>query len=256
MALPDNETYAAIAAMLDHALLRPEMTEAEVRAGCESARAYECASVCVRPSDVPLAASILAGASKTVVCTVIGFPHGTTSTAAKVAESKEALAHGCKELDMVLNIGWLRSGKLDAVRDDIAAVVAAGHAGGAIVKVILETAYLNDEQKSAACRAATEAGADFVKTSTGFASAGSNAHDLRLMRAAVPASMRVKASGGVKSLDAVVEARALGCARCGTSSTFAILDDVKARIAAPGGFDLAAAMAAAVGGASAIATGY
>lgn len=208
------------------------MTVADVRAGCEQARAYEIASVCVRPCDVPLAASVLAGASRTVVCTVIGFPHGTTSTAAKVAESRAAMEGGAKELDMVINIGWLKSGLHDEVRADIAAVVAAGHAGGAIVKVILETSLLSDEEKRVGSTLASEAGADFVKTSTGFAGGGSTPHDLRLMRTAAPAGVRVKASGGVKSLEAVFEARTCGASRIGTSSSFAILDGLKAKLAA------------------------
>lgn len=232
MALPGNAAYEAVASMFDHALLRQDMTVADVRAGCEQARAYEIASVCVRPCDVPLAASVLAGASRTVVCTVIGFPHGTTSTAAKVAESRAAMEGGAKELDMVINIGWLKSGLHDEVRADIAAVVAAGHAGGAIVKVILETSLLSDEEKRVGSTLASEAGADFVKTSTGFAGGGSTPHDLRLMRTAAPAGVRVKASGGVKSLEAVFEARTCGASRIGTSSSFAILDGLKAKLAA------------------------
>jgi deoxyribose-phosphate aldolase len=232
MALAGNAAYEAVASMFDHALLRQDMTVDEVRAGCEQARAYEIASVCVRPCDVPLAASVLAGAPRTVVCTVIGFPHGTTSTAAKVAESREALTGGAKELDMVLNIGWLKSGKVDDVRADIAAVVAAGHAGGALVKVIFETSLLTDAEKTAACEAASAAGADFVKTSTGFAGGGSTPHDLRLMRAAAPAGVRVKASGGVKTLAAVFEARGCGASRIGTSASFAMLEELKGRIAA------------------------
>lgn len=251
--------------MFDHALLRQDMTVDEVRAGCEQARAYEIASVCVRPCDVPLAASILAAAPRTVVCTVIGFPHGTTSTAAKVAEARAAMDGGAKELDMVLNIGWLKSGKRDEVQADIAAVVAAGHAGGALVKVILETSLLNDEEKRMGSTLASNAGADFVKTSTGFAGGGSTPHDLRLMRTAAPAGVRVKASGGVKTLEAVFEARSCGASRIGTSSSFAMLDILKSRLAA-GPVDvpaiasrddvIAAAGAAPSGGASAMGGGY
>jgi deoxyribose-phosphate aldolase len=254
----DDAGFLAIAAMLDHSMLRPEVPPEEVRAGCEQAKVYRVATVCVKPSDVPLAFSILKD-SGTAVSTVIGFPHGSTTSATKVAESTEAIANGCTELDMVINIGHLRGGRTDEVQADIAAVVDAAR-GKAIVKVILENAYLSDEQKVVACRLATAAGAHFVKTSTGFAPSGSTAADLRLMRATVPDTVRVKAAGGIRSLDAVLEARACGAARCGATASGPILEELKARIAA-GTFKLeaigsAARATATAGAVSAIGGGY
>ena len=154
----------------------------------------------MRPSDVPAVAKQLAG-QYSKVCTVLGFPHGTTSTAAKVAEARQAIADGAVELDMVLNIGRLRGGAVDDVREDIAAVVAAGHEGGALVKVIFETALLDEGEKVDACRAAADAGADFVKTSTGFAGGGATVADILLMAANVPDRVSVKASGGVRDVE-------------------------------------------------------
>ncbi|HLB47573.1 MAG TPA: deoxyribose-phosphate aldolase, partial [Anaerolineales bacterium] len=155
-------TYEELAKVIDHSLLKPELTEAEVIAGCELAKKYHVASVCVKPCHVKLAAKLLAG-SDVAVGTVVGFPHGSSTTATKVFETKEALADGAAEIDMVINIGELRSGHADYVRDDVRAVVAAAHPK-AIVKVIFENAYLTDEQKVLACKLCEEAGADFVKT--------------------------------------------------------------------------------------------
>ncbi|MFT4188076.1 MAG: deoxyribose-phosphate aldolase [Aeromicrobium sp.] len=224
--MPETVTAAEIAATIDHAILKPELTRAEVDADLAMAARYGIFSVCVRPSDVAHAVSGLAG-SRVAVGTVVGFPHGTTSTAAKVAEARQALADGAVELDMVVNIGWLRSGLTGDVQADIAAVVEAS--GDCIVKVILETAYLTDEEIVAGCRAAEAAGADFVKTSTGFASGGATAEHLRLMRASVGEAVRVKASGGVRGLDTLLEFRDLGVTRFGTSATATILDDAAAR---------------------------
>lgn len=224
-------TVQDVADLIDHALLKPELTPAEVERSTRELAAQEIWSVCVRPSDVALAAAAVAGHS-TRVCTVIGFPHGTTSTAAKVAESRQALADGATELDMVLNIGRLRGGDLDAVREDIAAVVAVGHEGGALVKVILETALLDDEQKRAGSRVSEEAGADFVKTSTGFAGGGATLPDVRLMRAATGPQVAVKASGGVRDIDTLLAMCAEGVTRIGTSSTEALLAGARERAAA------------------------
>ena len=231
--------------------LRPELTDGEVTAGLALARARGVASVCVRPCDVRAAAAALAG-SPVRVSTVIGFPLGYATAAAKAAEAAEAVAAGCVELDMVLNIGALRSGRADDVRADIAAVVAAAAAGGARVKVILETAHLTDAEKAAACRLAADAGAAWVKTSTGFAAAGATPADLRLMRAATPAHVQVKAAGGLRTLDAVLEARACGATRCGATATAAILDELQRRIdAAQPGEDVLVPRAAAVAAAPA-----
>lgn len=219
-------SYAELAAMIDHSLLRPELTLADVVSGCATAAAYQVASVCVRPTDVPLAAKELAG-SGVAVGTVVGFPHGANATATKVFEATRALEDGASELDMVLNIGWLRSGEDALVQAEIAAVVAA--AGGSVVKVILENAYLSDEQKRGGCRLVEAAGAHFVKTSTGFAPSGATLEDLRLMRAAVSPRVQVKAAGGVRTLDALLEVRAAGASRVGATATAAILGDYRAR---------------------------
>jgi deoxyribose-phosphate aldolase len=218
-------TYAQLAKVIDHSLLRPELTEAEVIAGCELAKRYHVASVCAKPADVMLAVRLLAG-SDVAVGTVVGFPHGNSTTAIKVAEARQALADGATELDMVINIAALRSGKSDYVRDEIAAVVAVAK-GHALVKVILENAYLTDEQKVTACKLVEEAGADFVKTSTGFAPSGATLDDVRLMRRTVSAHIQVKAAGGVRTLPAILDMIDAGVTRCGATATAAILDEFK-----------------------------
>lgn len=214
-----------VADLIDHALLKPELTPDEVAASVRELAGQRIWSVCVRPSDVALAAATIAEVadSPTRVCTVIGFPHGTTSTAAKVAESRQALADGATELDMVLNIGRLRGGDVTAVRDDIAAVVEVGHGAGALVKVIFETALLDETAKIDACRASADAGADFTKTATGFAGGGATLADVALMRAHTPERMEVKASGGVRDIPTLLAMLAEGVTRIGTSSTTALL---------------------------------
>lgn len=220
-------TYEQVAGTIDHSLLRPELTLDEVVAGCELADTYRVASVCVRPADVVLAAERLAD-SVVAVGTVLGFPHGSSTTAVKVAEAEDALANGATELDMVLNIGWLRSGEDQRVEADIRAVVeAAGDA--AIVKVILENAYLDDDQKVRGCELVEAAGAHYVKTSTGFAPSGATLEDLRLMRRSVSDHVKVKAAGGVRTLDALLAVIEAGCSRSGATATAAILDDYRAR---------------------------
>lgn len=221
-------TYEQLAKVIDHSLLRPELTEDDVIAGCELAHRYHTATVCVKPCHVTLAAEILEN-SDVVVSTVIGFPHGSNLTAVKVAEAKLALESGAKELDMVLNIGQLRSGKHDYVRTDIKAVCDEAHAQGAKVKVILENAYLTDEEKVIACKLCEEAGADWVKTSTGFAPGGATLEDLRLMRRTVSDKVQVKAAGGVRTLDAILEVIDVGCTRCGATATAVILDEFERR---------------------------
>jgi len=220
-------TYEQLAKTIDHSVLRPELTENDVIAGCELARRYHVASVCVKPCHVRLAAGLLDG-SDVAVGTVVGFPHGSSTTATKVAEAKEALANGAVELDMVINLGELRSGHADTVREDIRAVVEAA-AGTAIVKVILENAYLTDEQKVLACRLAEVAGAHFVKTSTGFAPTGATIPDLKLMRASVGPQVQVKAAHGVRTLDAILEVIDAGATRVGATATAAILDEFRQR---------------------------
>ena len=219
-----------IAKMLDHSTLQPFLTEEDIRKGCELALKYDCASVCARPCDVPILAEMLKG-SDVKVCTVIGFPHGSHETAIKVAEAKLALEEGCQELDMVLNIGKMIRGDHDYVKSEIQKIAELAHANGAIVKVILETCYLTDEQKKIACRLSEEAGADFVKTSTGYGSKGCTIDDLKLMRAAVSDHVRVKGSGGIRDLDTVLSARAVGASRCGVSATAKIMEEAEARYA-------------------------
>jgi deoxyribose-phosphate aldolase len=220
-------TYTQLAKMIDHSLLRPELTEAELIAGCELAKKYAVASVCVKPCHVRLAAQLLAG-SGVAVGTVTGFPHGSSATPVKVTEARQAMQDGAVELDMVLNIGELRSGHADYVRSDIRAVVAAAE-GRAIVKVIFENAYLTDAEKILACKLAEAAGAHFVKTSTGFAPSGATLEDLRLMRANVGPQVQVKAAGGVRTLDAMLAVVEAGCTRVGATATAAILDEYARR---------------------------
>lgn len=221
-------TVEQLAKTIDHSLLRPELTSADVIAGCQLARDYHVASVCVKPCHVRLAAEQLQG-SDVNVGTVIGFPHGSNVTAVKVAEAKQAMADGAVELDMVLNIGELRSGNLEFVQADIQAVCDVAHAGGAKVKVILENAYLTDEQKVLACKLCEAAGADWVKTSTGFAPSGATLEDLRLMRATVGPQMQVKAAGGVRNLDALLDVIDAGCTRVGATVTAALIDTFRQR---------------------------
>jgi len=213
----------AIAALIDHTILKPEATRADVVKVCREARQYGFASVCVNPFWVPLVSTELAG-SPVKVCTVVGFPLGATSTEAKAAEAAAAVRAGAREIDMVINVGALRSGDHDAVKTDIQQVVKVSHAGGALVKVILETALLDDHQKTIACQLAKQAGADFVKTSTGFSTAGATAHDIALMRAAVGPEMGVKASGGIRTLDDLRTMTAAGATRIGASASVKIVE--------------------------------
>jgi len=231
-ALPADQASRAslgadqVRALIDHAILKPELTRADVDAQLDEAATYRVFSVCVRPSDVAHAVERLQGTG-VGVGTVIGFPHGTTTTAAKVAESLQALADGAFELDMVQNVGAARSGGWERVEQDVRAVVDA--AGDTVVKVILETAFLSDDEIVAASRAAQRAGAAFVKTSTGFAGGGATAEHIRLMRETVGAGTGVKASGGVRGLDTLVEMVEAGADRIGTSASARILDEVAHR---------------------------
>ncbi|MCK4601998.1 MAG: deoxyribose-phosphate aldolase [Phycisphaerae bacterium] len=219
----NNITQDALAAMIDHAILRPEATRDEMRAACALAEKYPLAAVCVRPSDVAEAASLLAG-TKTAAAAVVGFPHGAATTTVKVAEAAQAVAEGAAELDMVINIGRLRSGEFDFVRDDIAAVAAA--AEKRTVKVILECCYLDGEQMAAACRAAIDADAHFVKTSTGFGRCGATVESVRFLRRTVGKSMGVKAAGGIATLADALAMIDAGANRIGTSKTAQILAEL------------------------------
>ncbi|MEN3185624.1 MAG: deoxyribose-phosphate aldolase [Atribacterota bacterium] len=221
-------TCEEIAKMIDHSLLRPELTEEEIIEGCEIAKKYHVASVCCRPSDVALARKILAG-SDVKVGAVVGFPHGSHRTETKVFEAELAIQDGAEELDMVIHIGKLRSRDFEYVKRDIQAVVEVAHKNGVIVKVILENWYLTDELKRIGCRLAEEAGADFVKTSTGFAPGGATIEDLRLMRESVSSRVQVKAAGGVRDLDMALKVREVGATRFGATRTVEILEECKRR---------------------------
>jgi len=224
----ENLTERDIAKTIDHSLLRPELDDAFVEAGCRLAAKYDVASVCVRPEDVRRAKAVLAG-TDVAVGTTIGFPHGNHTTEIKVAEARRALADGATELDMVIKIGALKSGRDADVEADIRAIVEVGHAAGAIVKVIFENAYLTDDEKIRACRLTEAAGGDFVKTSTGFAPSGATIDDLKLMRANTSPHIRVKAARGVRTLDALLEVMNVGVTRIGATATETIILDFRAR---------------------------
>ena len=222
-------SYRDVAKTIDHSLLRPELTLDEVREGCALARKYDVASVCVRPADVQLAAAELEG-SDVLVGTVVGFPHGSSTTSVKVAETLQAVADGADEIDMVLNIGWMKSGEYERVQDDIHQVVEA--AQGRPVKVILENAYLTEEEKVEACRRVEAAGAHYVKTSSGFAPSGATLEDVRLMRATVSPTVKVKSAGGVRTLDVLLEYIDAGIDRTGATTTAQMLDEYESRFGA------------------------
>ncbi|MBN8732831.1 MAG: deoxyribose-phosphate aldolase [Acidobacteria bacterium] len=214
---------AAIARLIDHTILKPDATRADVEKVCAEAVKYSFASVCVNAYWVPLVAKLLAG-SPVKVCTVVGFPLGATTTATKVHETREAIKCGAQEIDMVLNVGALRSGDHERVKQDIHAVAEAAHAGGAILKVILETCLLDDNQKAIACTLAKLAGADFVKTSTGFSTSGATAHDIALMRSVVGPDIGVKASGGIRTREDLDKMAAAGASRIGASASVKIVE--------------------------------
>jgi len=227
-------TYQQIAKMIDHSLLNPTLTRGQLEEGLRVALDYDCASVCIMPYYLKRCAEVLAG-STVKASTTIGFPHGGHATAVKVAEAARALDDGGQELDMVVNISQALSGEWDYVRGDIAAVIDLTHARGAKVKVIFENCYLNANQKIALCRICSELGADWVKTSTGYGSGGATDEDLKLMRRHAAAGVQVKAAGGVRSLDRLLEVRALGVTRVGATRTVEILDDCRRRLAAERG---------------------
>ena len=218
---------SALARIIDHTLLKPDATKPEILKVCAEAREYGFASVCINPYWVPTVAAALAG-SPVKVCTVIGFPLGANTTEVKVRETEVALRAGAQEIDMVMNVGALKSGDAETVKLDIAAVVEVAHRAGAIVKVILETAYLDDNQKATACALAKLAHADFVKTSTGFGPSGATAHDIALMRSIVGPDMGVKASGGVRTLADVRQMEAAGATRIGASASVKIVQGAPA----------------------------
>jgi deoxyribose-phosphate aldolase len=224
----DHLTFRDLAKTIDHSLLRPELNDEFIEENLRLAADYEVASATMRPADVERAVSALRG-SDVLVGTVVGFPHGNHLTASKVFETERALEQGANEIDMVIQIAALRSSRDQDVESDIRAVVDVTHAAGGIVKVIFENAYLTDDEKVRACRMSEAAGADFVKTSTGFAPTGATHEDLMLMRANTSPHVQVKAAGGVRTLDALLAVMAIGVTRIGATATKTILDDFKTR---------------------------
>ncbi|MCS6775155.1 MAG: deoxyribose-phosphate aldolase [Chthonomonadaceae bacterium] len=235
-------TYEELAGMIDHSLLHPALTDQEIEEGCRLAARYRVASVCVRPSDVPRAVELLQGTG-VKVGTVVGFPHGSSTTATKRYETEDACRNGATEIDMVIHIGKALSGDWDYVTQDIRAVVEEAHRHGAIVKVIFENDFLPDDAvKIQLCRICDQVNADFVKTSTGYGFVkgadgrysyqGATEQDLALMRAHCSPRVQVKAAGGVRTLDALIRCRELGATRCGASATAAILNEYHRRVAA------------------------
>jgi deoxyribose-phosphate aldolase len=222
-------TFAELAKMIDHSLLQPVLTDAELERGCQLAVEYQVASVCIKPYAVKLAARMLAG-SGVAASTVIGFPHGGHLTKTKVFEAHAAMDDGAIELDMVVNIGKVLSLDWSYVADDIRQVVDAAHQRGAKVKVIFENCFLKEEHKRELCRICGEVKADWVKTSTGYGESGATMEDLKLMRECSPPHVQVKAAGGVRSFETLMAVRALGVTRVGATATKAILDDARAKL--------------------------
>jgi deoxyribose-phosphate aldolase len=222
-------TVRDIAKMIDHSLLNPKMTDVELEDGCKIALDYDVASVCIKPYYVKRAARILKG-SEVKTGTTIGFPHGGHATAIKVAEARLAMEDGAEELDMVVNIGKVLSLDWHYVFDDIEAVVEVGHCWSAIVKVIFENCFLQDEHKIRLCEICAQAEADFVKTSTGYGDGGATIDDLKLMRKHSPPNVQVKAAGGIRTLDQTLEVRAVGVTRIGATKTIEILEECKKRL--------------------------
>jgi deoxyribose-phosphate aldolase len=225
-------TYEQMAKMIDHSLLNPTLSVADLEAGCRLAVAYNVASVCIMPYYLARCSDLLRE-STVKPSTTIGFPHGANTTAVKLAEARQALADGCQELDMVVNISQVLSGNWDYVREDIRSVIDVAHASGQKVKVIFENCYLKDEHKIRLCEVCAELKADWVKTSTGYGTNGATHDDLRLMRQHSPEHVQVKAAGGVRDFDGLLAVRELGVSRCGASRTADILDECRRRLGLP-----------------------
>jgi len=215
-------TYKEIAGMIDHSLLKPFLSDNDIIEGCKLADHYQVASVCVRPSDVKLAASILKK-SAVLVTTVIGFPHGTTTSHIKLEEAKEAIENGAAELDVVINIGKMKSGDYDFVSNDLKPVVKYAHAHDVKIKVIFENCYLTEDEIKKACEICNELDVDWVKTSTGYGTGGAEAKHIIIMREYAKPTIQVKAAGGVRTLEHTLEVRKLGCTRIGATATAEIL---------------------------------
>ncbi len=221
--------YQAIAKMIDHSLLNPSLTTRELEAGCALAVRYDVASVCIMPFYLARCAQLLTGTT-VHASTTIGFPHGGHTTAIKLAEARQALQDGGQELDVVINISKARSGEWDYMRDELSALADTIHAGGAKIKVIFENAYHDDAAKIRLCGICAEIGADWVKTSTGYAPTGATIPDLELMRQHSPASVQVKAAGGIRDLDTLLQVRAIGVSRVGATRTQAMLEECRKRL--------------------------
>ncbi|APZ90862.1 deoxyribose-phosphate aldolase [Fuerstiella marisgermanici] len=222
-------TYTDISKMIDHSLLQPMMDQDALESGIKLALAYDAASVCIMPYYLKRCADLLAGSS-VMPSTTIGFPHGGHTTAIKQAEAEQAIADGCQELDMVVNISQVLSGKWDYVTTDIKAVIEVAHAAKRKVKVIFENCYLTDDQKIRLCKICSELNADWVKTSTGYGTSGATIEDLTLMRKHAADHVQVKAAGGVRELDKLLEVRDIGVSRVGASATKVILDECRKRL--------------------------
>jgi len=225
-------TYHDISKMIDHSLLNPTLTAEELDAGCRLARLYDVASVCILPYALKRCAEFLKG-STVKASTTIGFPHGGHTTTIKVTEAEQALADGGEELDMVVNISQVLSGNWHYVQREIASVIDVAHKKGAKVKVIFENCYLRDEHKVRLCALCGDLHADWVKTSTGYGSGGATNDDLKLMRLHSPPGVQVKAAGGIRDLDKLLEVRGLGVTRCGASRTKEMLDECRSRLNMP-----------------------
>lgn len=223
-------TYDYLAKRIDHSLLGPTLTDADLEAGCRLAAAYGVASVCIKPAAVRLAKRALLGTT-VLVGTTVGFPHGGHASSVKLFEAERAMDDGAVELDMVVNIGHVLGEQWKPVHDEIQAIVRAAHDRQAIVKVIFENCYLSQAQIVRLCKICGEVGADYVKTSTGYGSGGSTIEDLKLMRDAAPSHVKLKAAGGIRDLDSALTVAQLGCDRIGASRTAEILDALKDRLA-------------------------
>jgi deoxyribose-phosphate aldolase len=223
-------TYEALAKMIDHSLVRPELTEDQVREGCDLAASYNVTSVSVRPSDIEIAVRALRG-TEVRVGSIAGFPHGSQNTATKLYEMRDLIRRGAKEIDAVINIGKLLSRQFPYVETELVQMASACHGEGAVLKVILENAYLTDELKLIACRIAKRAEVDFVKTSTGFAPSGCTVDDVKLMFNKCAPRVKVKAAGGIRTLEAALEIHAAGADRIGATQTATILDAWKTHLA-------------------------
>lgn len=228
--LPDLYSYEALSKMIDHSLLQPQLTVEELEAGCQLALRYNVASVCIMPYYAARCAELLSG-STVQTSTTIGFPHGGHRTEIKLSEADQALSDGASELDAVVNISKVRSGDWEYVTGELRALTELTHSRGARIKVIFENAYLNDEQKIRLCAICGEIGADWAKTSTGFAPSGATMDDLKLMREHCPPRVQIKAAGGVRDIDKLLAVRAIGVTRAGATQTAHILDECRRRLA-------------------------